>query len=63
MMPRYIVPVKTVITEVFSVVAESKYEAMCLAEENEDADYCRLISEEDGDAEVDFNQIVEIDSQ
>lgn len=62
-MKTFIVPVKTISTELFEVKAGSAEEAMYLALEDCDEDYCKSIEIIDGDAEVyypDIHEKVEI---
>lgn len=56
-MPIFRVPVKIVITEIYHVKADSKGEAIELAIENEDEDYCTLIEETEGDRGVYFPDV------
>jgi hypothetical protein len=60
-MPKFRVPVKTVVTEIFIVEAENKEEAMDLAIENGDTDYCKSIDLIDGDSEVYYPDIITVE--
>lgn len=54
------VPITTVTTEIFHVKAETAEEAMHLALEDDDEDYCHSIDVIEGDPECYYPDIVEL---